>query len=337
MLCPNCNIEIKDYCMKCGYYANNIDINRKVRKRSDHKWVFPFILILIILIIVGAIFINDYIKRSHITPVSELKRDINSKEYINDLYVSDEHTYNYLLDEEEKLLYREVIDKIKNYDTKMTLDLTEKGFKQSYFSADYFITINDAIFMDHPELIHFAYISYREISKHKYEIEFNYVLNEEKYNAAIIEIKELLNEIKEVTKDYSDVEKVKYVYEWLGKRNEYNYSLPAISQSAYSAFNLELSPVCAGYARAAQIIFQHIGVDSLLINGSLNNGAHEWNFVKLDNQYYYLDITTTSTNNDPVINGISYAGYLFSNHRGYRIDNKEVVPMALGRKHIFKQ
>ena len=28
MLCPNCNIEIKDYCMKCGYYANNIDVNR---------------------------------------------------------------------------------------------------------------------------------------------------------------------------------------------------------------------------------------------------------------------------------------------------------------------
>lgn len=38
----------------------------------------------------------------------------------------------------------------------MTLDLTKKGFKQSYFSADYFITINDAIFMDHPELIHFG-------------------------------------------------------------------------------------------------------------------------------------------------------------------------------------
>ena len=337
MLCPNCNIEIKDYCVKCGYYNGNGNAEIKERKRRNHKWVFPFIIILIIVSIISSIFIKDYIKRSHITPVSELKMDVNSKEYINELYISDEHTYNYLLDEDEKKLYREVIDKIKNYDTKMTLDLTKKGFKQSYFSADYFITINDAIFMDHPELIHFAYISYREVSKHIYEIEFNYVLDKEKYNAAIKEMKLLLEEIKDATKEFSDVDKVKYVYEWLGKRNEYNYSFPAISQSAYSAFNLELSPVCAGYARAAQIIFQNIGIDSLLINGSLNNGAHEWNFVKLDNQYYYLDITTTSTSNDPVINGISYAGYLFSDHRGYRIDNKEVVPMALGRKYIFKQ
>ena len=126
MLCPNCNIEIKDYCMKCGYYNGNGNVEIKERKRSNHKWVFPFIIILIIVSIISLVFIKDYIKRSHITPVSELKMDVNSKEYINELYISDEHTYNYLLDEDEKKLYREVIDKIKNYDTKMTLDLTKK-------------------------------------------------------------------------------------------------------------------------------------------------------------------------------------------------------------------
>lgn len=337
MKCPNCDIEIKDYCMKCGYYANREEIDRKVRKRRNHNWIFPFLFILIILSIIGYVFVKDYIKKSHITPVSELKLNKNSDTYINDLYISDEHTYNYLLDEEEKKLYKEVLNSIKKYDKKMTLDLTEKGFKQSYFSSKYFITINDAIFMDHPELIHFAYISYREVSKHIYEIEFNYVLDEEEYTNAIKEMKALLEEIKIATEGFDDEAKVRYVYEWLGKRNEYNYSMPAISQSAYSAFNEDISPVCAGYARATQIILQNIGVDSLLINGSLDNGAHEWNFVKLDNEYYYLDVTVTSTSNKPVINGISYAGYLFKDHSGYRIDNKEVVPMALGRKYIFEQ
>ena len=44
----------------------------------------------------------------------------------------------------------------------------------------------------------------------------------------------LLEEIKDATKDFSNVDKVKYVYEWLGKKNEYNYSFPAISKSMYS-------------------------------------------------------------------------------------------------------
>lgn len=47
-------------------------------------------------------------------------------------------------------------------------------------------------------------------------------------------MKLLLEEIKDATKDFSNVDKVKYIYEWLGKKNEYNYLFPAISKSAYS-------------------------------------------------------------------------------------------------------
>ena len=37
MLCPNCNIEIKDYCMKCGYYNGNGNAEIKERKRKAER------------------------------------------------------------------------------------------------------------------------------------------------------------------------------------------------------------------------------------------------------------------------------------------------------------
>lgn len=63
MLCSNCNTEIKDYCMKCGYYNDKGNVEIKERKRKNHKWIFPFIIVLIIVAIIISVFIKDYIKR----------------------------------------------------------------------------------------------------------------------------------------------------------------------------------------------------------------------------------------------------------------------------------
>lgn len=337
MVCPKCNSNYDgNFCLRCGYYNNyNTYHDTKIyhQKKINLKLILLFLIILIITIIFG----KDLIKRSWITDVNELKIDKNSESYINDLYISDEHVYDHVLDKKEKVLYRLFLNQIKENNKTLTVDLTEYNFNNFYSSTKFLIDINNAIFMDHPELINFSYITITELDKNHLKIDFNYVLNEHEYYDAIEEMKILLEEIKSKTKNLNDYEKVKYVYEWLGKRNNYDYHKNDIAQSAYSAFSDKYSPVCSGFSRAAQIIFQNIGINSLLISGNLNYISHEWNYVMLDNQYYYFDVTQSKSGIKPINNGLSYSGFLFKNHSGYHIHHKKVVPYALGRKYIYKK
>lgn len=337
MICPKCNSKYDgNFCLRCGY--TDI-INENVSSSISHQKNINFIpiIIFIFILIFSIIFGKDLLKRSWITDVSKLNIDKTSESYINDLYISDEHVYKHLLNKKEQTLYRLFLKQIKEYNKTITIDLTEYKFNNFYSSSKYLIDINNAIFMDHPELINFSYITITEIDKNHLKVDFDYVLNEEEYYSSIEEIKLLLEEIKTNTKNLTDYEKVKYVYEWLGHRNNYDYSKNAIAQSAYSAFSDKYSPVCSGFSRAAQIIFQYIGINSLLISGNYNYISHEWNFVKLDNQYYYFDVTQSKSGIDPIDNGLSYSGFLFKNHSGYHIHHKKVVPYALGRKYLYKK
>lgn len=62
-------------------------------------------------------------------------------------------------------------------------------------------------------------------------------------------------------------------------QNEYN-------QSAYSAF-VEKVTVCAGYSQAMQMLMNRAGIDC----GVVTSQAHEWNIVKINNTWYYVDCT----------------------------------------------
>lgn len=341
MLCPKCNSKYDgNFCLRCGFTnltnENNKTFETKKIFNGRKKISFIPIIIIILLTLLFSTFGKDLIKRSYIIDVKDLILDKNSESYINDLYISDEHVYKHTLNKKEKKLYRLFLNQIKEFNKTIIIDLTEYNFTNFYSSSRYLIDINNAIFMDHPELIHFSYITITELNKNHLKIDFDYVLNKEEYYNAIDEIKLLLEEIKNNTKSLNDYEKVKYVYEWLGYRNEYDYSKNAIAQSAYSAFSIKHSPVCSGFARASQIIFQNIGINSLLISGNYNYSAHEWNYVMLDKQYYYYDVTQSKSGIEPVVNRLSYSGFLFKKHNGYHIHHKKVVPYALGKKYLYK-
>lgn len=61
--------------------------------------------------------------------------------------------------------------------------------------------------------------------------------------------------------------------------NEYN-------QVAYSVFCTD-STVCAGYSQAMQLLMNGAGVDCAIVTSS----NHEWNIIRLNNTWYYVDLT----------------------------------------------
>ena len=87
-------------------------------------------------------------------------------------------------------------------------------------------------------------------------------------------------------------EQVAYVYKWLLTYCNYN-TKSAYYQDIESVF-IRRNSACTGYAKAAQYLFQLLGIESCLVFGRLNkdkeDGRHCWNIVNIAGHYYHLDI-----------------------------------------------
>ena len=86
----------------------------------------------------------------------------------------------------------------------------------------------------------------------------------------------------------SDYEKVCEIYDYLTHNVVYDDSLE--DHSTYGAL-VEHCCVCQGYASAFYRLALEAGLDARIISGIGNGGAHGWNIVELNGNYYNLDAT----------------------------------------------
>lgn len=93
-----------------------------------------------------------------------------------------------------------------------------------------------------------------------------------------------------ISPEASTYEKIKFVYEYLIDTVEYS-SGSADSQNIQSALLYQAS-VCAGYSKAFQYILNRMGLFCTYITGEIRGGGdHGWNMVRIDGEYYYVDVT----------------------------------------------
>nr|WP_253199781.1 transglutaminase domain-containing protein [Clostridium gasigenes] len=133
----------------------------------------------------------------------------------------------------------------------------------------------------------------------------------EKLNLKVNSIKEkYLNGIDdELQKEY-------IIYDYILNNTSYDYdnylknTIPDISHTSYGAL-INGQAVCDGYSKAAKLLFNEVGIESGIITSSTMN--HAWNYVKINGQYYNLDITW----DDPVPEGnkIRYKYFNLSNKK----------------------
>jgi len=89
----------------------------------------------------------------------------------------------------------------------------------------------------------------------------------------------------------TDTEKVRAINDYIIGRYEYDYSYQ--SDSAYSALKSGLT-ICQGYSMTAYKMLTYAGVKNRIVVGSVNGISHSWNYIKINNTWFHLDIT----NND---------------------------------------
>jgi hypothetical protein len=96
----------------------------------------------------------------------------------------------------------------------------------------------------------------------------------------------------------TDYEKALFVHDYLVANSDYDVEAAQnadVNNMAYCAYSCIMGEetVCMGYSMAFQIIMQKIGIPCGTVHGSaIKSGeSHMWNFVNIDGNYYYVDLT----------------------------------------------
>lgn len=93
-----------------------------------------------------------------------------------------------------------------------------------------------------------------------------------------------------VGSDFSEYDRIQYVYEYIVNTVDYDEYAPD-NQNIYSALVGKRS-VCAGYSRAAQYLLGKMGIECIYVVGTVRDGSpHAWNIVRCDGKYYQMDVT----------------------------------------------
>ena len=117
-------------------------------------------------------------------------------------------------------------------------------------------------------------------------------------------IEQAKNEILSLTTGKSDYEKIKIVHDYL--IDNIDYDTTVLQSNIYNIYGALVSKkcVCEGYAKAFQYLMNELEIDNTIVIGTATNSNnetenHAWNYVKLDGNWYAIDVTW----DDPVIIG----------------------------------
>ena len=232
------------------------------------------------------------------------------------------------LDDNSKLIYDALEDNLEHLkESKYTIDFSTKFndlLKQDNGQEVLdlaFQTSIDAFFYDHPELFYIditkisLVIHYKTVgplTTYTVSIEpkngINYLndnFNSQKdVETAISKIENIKNTLIQKIANETDYNKALKVHDALVNCLEYdstdnNHN----THNIYGAL-IEKKVVCEGYAKAFKYILDSLNIQCILVNGEATNSkgiteSHMWNYIKLNDNWYGIDVTW----DDPIIVG----------------------------------
>ena len=173
---------------------------------------------------------------------------------------------------------------------------TSVEISQYKISNDYLSLINKYTASKHPELTHYpSKLSSTYYPTHIVKLKWTFSYSDDEIVKMQNEYREGFNTaVKECfVAGMSEYEMVLAAHEYLINTVSY-VAKDNISHTAYGAF-VRKEAVCQGYAMAFIALMDYVGITSEYVQCSQIN--HAWNMVKLNNQYYHLDLTF----DDPVL------------------------------------
>lgn len=126
--------------------------------------------------------------------------------------------------------------------------------------------------------------------------------------------------LAEITENgMTDLEKERAAYHWLVENVDYDWShmdvLDETVRRAYGPYGglVDRSAVCLGYATSFQLLMDMSGVECITIVGAGSNSTadHAWNMVRLNGEWYCVDVTWDANGREHL--GDAYAAWRYFN------------------------
>ena len=91
----------------------------------------------------------------------------------------------------------------------------------------------------------------------------------------------------------TDYEKMVYFHDYLVTHTVYGFLSGDKEELSYTAAGSLLygTSVCNGYAEAMELLLMCSGIDTYMVVGTADGESHAWNIVKLNGEWYHVDVT----------------------------------------------
>ncbi len=190
------------------------------------------------------------------------------------------------LSSKEKQAYNNILAEIES----MPADIEVPSLNQTELT-----TVFEALLYDNPYLFFLGRSC--TITKKGITSYFNaeYIMTVSEYNQKKQELTEISAEVLKSFKAKSELETELYIHDYIVTNCSYENNGAEDESNAYGAL-LGKSAACEGYSKAAKVLFDMAGIDCYVISGMSDdfNGrqeSHMWNIVKINGNYYHLDLT----------------------------------------------
>lgn len=191
------------------------------------------------------------------------------------------------LNKAEKKVYKQILQAIKEQKSEII-------FKK-YKDYDRLSEIYSIVDADNPDIFWVKTVTRGSVTKGKKVLKtymkFKYTMNITKRKS---KQKELVEKTKEILKDMpvdSEYEKAKYIYEKVAETVKYDYKKKNKNNQNILSAMLDGNSVCAGYTKMYTYLLQQAGIRAMYIHGKTDKSNHAWTLVRIDNKYYYSDVT----------------------------------------------
>ena len=309
--------------------------------KSTIKSFCNFVVIIFVVISVTYVsFFTDIPTKTGNVIRKQIEENTNSfEEYsnefqINELGISmDSYYYNFLSDD-QKRIYESIANGVKNFQNEFVVRDYVADDKDK-FASEVSIAI-EAFINDHPEVFYLEseYSSYilSSFDGNIGYIRLNYTEDSiESVNQKIELMSQKIDEYLEGLDGLNEYEKELEIHDRLSYSVEYSHleELPREYHTAEGSL-LEGVGVCDSFAKALQLIYSRAGIDSIIVLGSLDGNPHAWNMVKINNEWYHVDLTSSHSiyEETGIVNHAYFNLDTESEKRFASLDSEELIPEA---------
>lgn len=253
---------------------------------------------------------------------------------INELTINMNSYYYNKLNDGQKKIYESIANAVKNFESEFPIRDYVADSKENFAQE---VSVSIAAFInDHPEVFYIE-SQYSTYTLSGFDGDIGYIkLNYteptlEDVNLKIEAIKQKIQEYTEGTQNLSDYEKELYIHDKLAQNVTYSNleDLPRAYHTAEGPF-LENIGVCDGFTKTLQILYDQVGIDSIIVLGVLDDNPHAWNLVNIEDNWYHVDLTSSRSIVEET-GIITHAYFNLFDERMQKIatfDNPELLPKA---------